>query len=140
MLDRTDRQFFAGKQLEEVIGRMGAGLVAQGMTLVQTGPGSWQARGSVPSYGLVPKLSLMASPSPDGFYLDARFTVDFGTDALIVLLVTWLICFPVTLLLALLAYQDLSERLRRLNGALWAPVADLIVAPNFPPPWPTTEA
>ncbi len=136
MIDRTDRQFFAGTKLEEVIGRLGAGLAREGLVLVQTGPGSWQARGKLATYGLVPKLLLLASPSPHGFYLDARLSFDLEPSAVIVLLVAWVFCFPVALLLALLAYQDLSDRLRVLNAALWAPVAELVVPPNYPAPWP----
>ena len=36
--------------------------------------------------------------------------------------------------LSVLAYQDITERLRQLHAAFWAPVQQLIVAPNYPAP------
>jgi hypothetical protein len=134
VIDRTDRQFFSGNGVADVVGRLGQGLAAQGLQLTQIGPSNWQARSNQATYGLVPKVSLSVSPSPNGFCLDVRFTCDFEGTAVIGLVVAWLFCFPAALILAVLAYQDITERLRQLHAVFWAPVQHLIVAPNYPAP------
>jgi len=134
VIDRTDRQFFSGSGVADVVGRLGQGLAAQGLGLAQIGPSNWQARSNQATYGLVPKVSLSVSPSPNGFYLDVRFTCDFEGTAIIGLIVAWFFCFPAAVILAVLAYQDITERLRQLHAAFWAPVQQLIVAPNYPAP------
>jgi peptidoglycan/LPS O-acetylase OafA/YrhL len=83
---------------------------------------------------LVPKVSLSVSPSPSGFCLDVRFTLDIEGTAIIGLVIAWFFCFPVAVVLAVLAYQGISERLRQLHAAFWAPVQQLIVAPNYAAP------
>jgi hypothetical protein len=134
VIDRTDRQFFSGTGVADVVGQLGQPLAGQGIQLIQIGPTNWQARGNQPSYGLVPKVSLTASPSPGGFYLDVRFSMDLDATAIIVLVIAWLFCFPAAVVLAILGYQDISERLRLLHASFWAPVGHLIVAPQYPTP------
>ena len=134
MIDRTDRQFFSGSGVAEVVGRLGQGLAAQGLQLGQIGPSNWQGRSNQASYGLVPKVSLSVTPSPGGFCLDVRFTLDLEGSAIIGLVLAWVFCFPAAVVLAVLAYQDITERLRQLHGAFWAPVQHLIVAPNYGAP------
>ena len=134
MIDRTDRQFFSGDGVADVVGRLGQGLAPQGLGLMQIGPSNWQARSNQATYGLVPKVALSAMPSANGFYLDVRFTFDIEPAAIVGLVVAYFFCFPAAIIFCVLAYQDITERLRQLHAAFWAPVQHLIVAPNYPAP------
>jgi hypothetical protein len=133
VIERTDRQFFAGTDVDAVVTALAQGLHAQGLGLTQTGPSSWKARGTVPSYGVVPEVRVTAMPSPQGFFLDVRFTIDLEGTGVVLAILAWFLCFPLAIGLAVLAYLDVSQKLRVLHGTFWTPVAHRIVAPNYPP-------
>jgi hypothetical protein len=133
VIERTDRQFFAGTDVDAVLAALAQGLYPQGLVLSQTGPSSWKARGTVASYGVVPEVRLSATPSPQGFFLDVRFTLDLEGTGLVLAVLAWFFCLPLAIVLAVLAYLDIADKLRRLHAAFWTPVAHRIIAPNYPP-------
>jgi len=134
MIDQSDRRFFAGSDVASVISRLAQGLAAQNLDFTQTGPSNWRGRGTEPAYGVVPVVRLSVTPSPDGFCIDARFTLDIEGLGIAVFVVAWFFCFPVAIVLALLAYQNVSTRQQELRNALWEPVRSQIIAPNYAPP------
>ncbi len=108
-------------------------LYANGIALQQTGPTTWAGRGTVPSYGLVPRVSVLASPTPQGFSLDVRVTADTEGSGIVVLIVLWFFFFPAALILGYMAWQDFQQRQTTLLQSMWGPVSHLFVAPNFGP-------
>lgn len=133
VLDKTERQFFAGRDVDGVVRTIGQTLYAQGILLQQTGPQTWAGRGQFAQWGLVPKVSVYAAPSPQGFYLDVRVTADIEGSGIAMLIVCWFVFFPVALVLAYMAYQDFSQRQYTLHQSIWSPIAHLFVPPNYPP-------
>lgn len=134
MFDRTDRQFFAGQDVQSIVGTLLQALHAQGIPTQQTGPATWAGRGTMPSWGLVPKVSIAAAPSPQGFYIDIRVLADIEGSGIAGLIISWFLFFPVALILGYMAYQDFTQRRDYLIHSLWSPVGHLIIAPNYPPP------
>lgn len=134
MFDRTDRQFFSGQDVQGIVGTIQQGLHAQGIPIQQTGPTTWAGRGTIPSWGLVPKVSVSAAPSPQGFYVDIRVLADVEGSGIVAFIVAWFLFFPVAIVLGYMAYQDFVQRRDYLIHALWSPVGHLIVAPNYPAP------
>ena len=82
---------------------------------------------------LVPTISFYAAPSPQGFYVDARLSVDNEGTGIVWFILLWIFFFPAAIVLAVLAYNDANARLQQLQQMLWAPVSHLLIAPNYPP-------
>jgi hypothetical protein len=134
VFDKTDRQFFSGQDVQSVVGTIQQALHAQGIPSQQTGPTTWAGRGVNPAWGLVPKVSIMAAPSPQGFYVDIRVLADIEGSGIVGFIVAWFLFFPVAIILGYMAYQDFTQRRDYLIHSLWSPVGHLIVAPNYPSP------
>jgi hypothetical protein len=134
VFDKTDRQFFAGQDVQSIVGTFQQVLHSQGIPTQQTGPSTWSGRGNMPSWGLVPKVSIAVGPSPNGFYVDIRVLADIEGGGIAGFIVAWFLFFPVAILLGYLAYQDFIQRRDYLIHSLWSTVGHLIVAPNYPSP------
>ncbi len=133
MFDKTERQFFAGQDVYGVIQTMQQVLYANGIALQQNGPNTWAGRGTTPSYGLVPRVSLFAQPTPQGFSLDVRITADTEGSGIAIAIVLWFFFFPAAIILGYMAWQDFQQRQALLMQSMWGPVSHLFVAPNFGP-------
>jgi hypothetical protein len=134
VFERTERQFFRGQDATAVVQTIQQALYASGVMTQQTGPAGWSGRGVSPSYGLVPKVSIFAAPSPDGFSVDVRIMADTEGSGIIVAIVLWFVFFPAALIVGYMAYQDFVQRQAQLFNSVWAPLGHLIVAPNYPAP------
>lgn len=134
MFDKTDRQFFSGQDVQGVVGTIQQALHAQGIPTQQTGPTTWAGRGTVPAWGLVPKVAISVAPSPQGFYVDIRVLADVEGSGIVGFILAWIFFFPVAILLGYMAYQDFTQRRDYLIHSLWSPVGHLIIAPNYASP------
>ncbi len=134
MLDKNERQFFAGNDPQPVIQGISGALYQAGIMLTQTGPNSWGGRAQTGAYGMVPKVAVSVMPVQGGFFIDVRVSPDFETNGLVIFLVAWLFFFPAAIILGLLGYQDWQNRQQQLSGALWSNVQHLMAAPP-PPQW-----
>ncbi|HET9955659.1 MAG TPA: hypothetical protein VFQ61_14190 [Polyangiaceae bacterium] len=134
MFEQTERQFFAGTDVNPVITALCGGLQTQGFRGQQTAANTWQAQSLATSYGTSLRVTMWVVPSPSGFAVEARYSAEFENNALIVFAVLWFVFFPAAIVLAILGYQDVTNRLFTLRGSFWMPVASRIVAPNFGPP------
>ncbi|MCK6534728.1 MAG: hypothetical protein L6Q84_17285 [Polyangiaceae bacterium] len=132
MLDKNERQFFAQEHAESVLQTVTGTLHAQGVPLAQTGPNQWAGRGQVPSHGIVPKVLVSMMPVQGGFFLEVRAVADIESNAIVLLIVLWLVFFPVAIILAVMAYQDWERRQLYLFQSVWAPLANRIAAPPGP--------
>ncbi len=133
MFDKTERQFFGGQDVQGVIQLLQQVLYSNGVVLSQTGPTTWAGRGTIPSYSIVPRVSVSVSPTPQGFCLDMRTTADNEGSGIVVFVVLWFVFFPAAIIVAFLAYQDFQQRQQALMQAMWAPLSPRFVAPNFAP-------
>lgn len=133
MFDKTERQFFAGQDVNGVVQTLQQVLYANGIALQQTGPSTWAGRGNTPSYGLVPRVSIVAAPTPQGFSVDLRVTADTEGSGIVIGIVLWFFFFPAAIILGYMAYQDFQQRQALLMQSMWGPVSHLFVAPNFGP-------
>lgn len=133
MFDKTERQFFAGQDVNGAILTLQQVLYANGIPLQQTGPTTWAGRGTMPAYGLVPRVSVVASPTPQGFSLDLRITADTEGSGIVIGIVLWFFFFPAAIILGYMAYQDFQQRQVLLMHSMWGPLSHLFVAPNFGP-------
>ncbi len=129
MLDRNERNYFTGQDVQGVVMTLQGALAAQGIYLQPYGPSNWSGRGQAASYGIAPKASLTATPVQGGFFVDLRFSPDFESNSLVLFIVAWLVFFPVAVILAVMAYQDWEVRQRQLFYAVWSPVAGLMAPP-----------
>jgi hypothetical protein len=134
VFEKTERRFFAGQDVAGVVGTIQQTLYAAGMPSHQTGPSNWKARGQVPTWGLVPQVSIYAAPSPQGFYPDVQVSADVEGSGIAVFVVMWLVFFPVAIVLGYMAYSDFTTRIPQIHASIWAPLQHLFVAPNFAPP------
>jgi hypothetical protein len=132
VLDKTERQFFAGEDSQSVIAAVQGALYQGGLPLSPTGPNTFAGRGSMASYGMVPKATVSLLPAQGGFFLDVRVAPDFETNSVVILVVAWLFFFPAALILMLMGYQDWQNRQALLFQSIWAPVAHRIAAPPAP--------
>ena len=135
MLDRSDRQFFSGNDVNGLINTLLNSLYSAGLPVQQTGPNTWKARGTVPSYGMVPVVSIVAMPTPQGFCVDARCTVDIEGSGIAIFVVLWLVFFPAAIILGIMAYNALSPLPTQVLQVMWTPVQHLFIAPNYAPPF-----
>jgi hypothetical protein len=135
VLNRNERQFFAGSDLQAVMGPIQYALAAQGLRLQQVGPEAWATQGPPSSWGVVMKVSLFAMKSPSGFSLELHSGADLEGNGAMLLLVLAVFFFPAALIIGFLAYQEVQQRQAVLHHAVWSPVSHLFVAPNFPPPF-----
>ncbi|HNS96244.1 MAG TPA: hypothetical protein PKL73_04775 [Polyangiaceae bacterium] len=133
MFDRTDRQFFAGQDVQGVVTPLQRVLHSQGIPLQQTGATSWSGRGTVPSWGLVPKIHINAHPSQQGFFLDIRVFADVEGNGIIAFILAWFFFFPVAIVLGFVAHNNFVQQRDYLIHSLWSPVGHLIATPNYPP-------
>ena len=139
MIDRNEQRYFGGQDVASVIQLIQGALYQSGIQLQQTGPNTWSGRSQQSSYGLTPKVALTTMPAQNGFTVDARVAADFETNAIIILVVAWVLFFPLAIILGILGYQDWQTRQNQLLAAIWAPVQHRMLAPPAPrygPPGP----
>lgn len=129
MIEKFERQYFSGGDTHGVVQSIQHTLYQNGIQVAQTAPNSWSGRAGQVSYGLRLKATLTVHPAPNGFMIDLRIGSDIETNGIILLVVLWLVFFPAALVIALLAYQDVSGRQTRLAQAAWGPVANRMMAP-----------
>lgn len=136
MLDKNERNYFPGTDVNGVLGVLGGALAQIGIPLAQFGPTTWSGRGNQVSYGIAPKVSVTVSQMQGGFFLDVRISADFESNALILFVVAWLFFFPAAIILAVLAYQDWEARSRQLFFAVWSPLGPRMGPPPGYQPMP----
>ncbi len=129
MLDKTEQKFLTGEDSQTVVQSISSVLYQSGIALTQTGPTQWSGRGTVASYGMVPKVSLTLNPGQGGSYCDIRVGPDFETNSVVIILVAWLFFFPIAIVLLVLGYQDWQNRQTYLFQSLWTPLSNRIAAP-----------
>lgn len=135
MLNRTERQFFGGSDLQSVLGPIQYALQSQGIMLQQVGPQAWKGQGAPSSWGVAMKVSLFAMQSPTGHSLELGTWVDLEGNGLIMLCVLAVFFFPAALVVGFFAHQEMTQRQAAVHHAVWAPVSHLFVMPNFAPPF-----
>lgn len=135
MFDRTERGFFEGTDVARVMGPLSRTLDAEAAPLQQTAPSTWIARGSQVSWGMVHKVTVNISPTPQGFMLEVRVAADIQPSTVIPLVLLWIFCFPGALLVGLLAHQDFTQRQAALLDRMRAAVEPLMIPPNFAAPF-----
>ncbi len=133
MLDKTDQKFLSGDDQQTLVQSMSSVLYQSGIPLQQTGPSQWSGRGSLASYGMVPKVSITLNPGQGGSYCSIRVAPDFETNSVVIILVAWLFFFPIALVLLYLGYQDWQNRQNYLFQSLWTPLSNRIAAPPGAP-------
>lgn len=137
MLDKNERQFFSQDHAASVIQTLTGTLHAMGIPLTQTGPNQWSGRGQVASHGIVPKVLVTMAPMQNGFFLDVRAIADIESNSVVLLIVLWLVFFPVAIILGFMAYQDWERRQVQFFQAVWTPLANRMAqppGPQFGPP------
>jgi hypothetical protein len=133
MIDKNERQYFPGQDVQGVIQTIQGALYHMGIPTQQTGPSQWGGRAAQASYGLAPKVQLAVAPAQGGFFVDARVSADFETNGLIIFVVLWFLFFPAAIVIGVLAYQDFSNRTQHLHQAIWAPVMQRMTPAVAPP-------
>jgi hypothetical protein len=136
VFDRTERGFFAGNDVARVMAPLSRALESEAIPLQQTAAASWVARGTQISWGMVQRVSLVVSPTPQGFMLEARVSADIQPGAVVPLVIMWIFCFPLAILLGLLAHQDFTKRQAELLDRMREAVEPLMIPANFPAPFP----
>jgi hypothetical protein len=138
MLDKNDRRYLKGSDPAAILGSIQGAAYQAGIQLQQTGPNMWVGRGAIGAYSLVPKLALTITPMQDGAcVVDVGISADLESNGIIVLVVAWVLFFPVAVILAVLGYQDWERRAIWLKSVIWTPLAHLMItppAPAFAPP------
>ncbi len=129
MIEKFERQYFSGNDTQSVVGSIQHTLYQNGIQVAQVAPNSWVGRAAQVNYGLRLKATLTVLPAPNGFMIDLRLGSDIETNGIILLVVLWLVFFPAAIVIALLAYQDVSGRQTRLAQGVWGPVAGRMMAP-----------
>jgi hypothetical protein len=135
VLNRTERQFFGGNDLQSVMGPIQYALQSQGIRLQQVGPQAWNGGGAPSSWGMAMKVSFFAMQSPSGYSLELNSWADLEGNGVILLCVLGVFFFPAALIIGFLAYQEMTQRQAAVHHAVWSPVSHLFVAPNFAPPF-----
>lgn len=121
-MDKSYQQYFRGVDMRAVLEALWGGLQQHGVLVHQTGPSSYVGKGGPVSWGMVPKVTITATPTQDGFTLDTRISPDFDTNGLIVFVVLWLFFFPAAIIIGVLAWQDFQKRQNALMQGMWQPV------------------
>ena len=132
MIDKNERQFFRGQDMQSVLNTLNGTLQQWSIGLQQTGVNMWAGKGTQASYGMMPKVAITMTPVQEGFFVDIRISSDFKGEALVILIVSWLFFFPVALILAYLGYQDWTQRQTQLFQAIWFPLQGKIAQPPGP--------
>ena len=136
MFDRTERGFFAGADVARVMAPLARTLESEAMQLQQQAASVWLARGTQISWGMVQRVALVVSPTPQGFMLEARVSADIQPGAVVPLVMMWMFCFPAAILVGLLAHQDFTKRQAELLDRMREAVEPLMIPVNFPAPFP----
>jgi hypothetical protein len=129
VIEKFERQYFSGADSQSVVQSIQHTLYQNGIQVAAIAPNSWAGRAAQVSYGLRLKATVTVLPAPNGFMIDLRIGSDIETNGIILLVVLWLLFFPAAVVIALLAYQDVSGRQTRLAQAVWGPVASRMMAP-----------
>lgn len=136
MLDKNERNYFPGTDVNGILTILGGALGQSGIQLTQFGPNTWSGKGNVVNYGIAPKASVTVTQMQDGFFLDVRMSAEFESNGLILFVFAWLLFFPVAIILAVMAYQDWEARMRQLFYAVWTPLAPRMGPPPGYQPMP----
>jgi hypothetical protein len=133
VFDKTERKFFAGKDVDATMRVIRQALVPAAIDLQQVSSTQWRGRGTIPVYGLVPVVTVFAAPTPQGYYLDLRISADIEGSGIAIAIILWFVFFPITIVLGYLAYSDYTLRQNQLFQAIWTPIQHTFVEPNFAP-------
>lgn len=131
MLDKNEQRYFGGQDVASVVQQIQGVLYQGGIVMQQTSPNTWGGTGRQESYGMTPRVMLSTMPVQNGFCVDVRVGAELQTNAIIVLVVAWLVFFPVAVILAALGYSDWQNRQTQLLLAIWRPVQNRMIAPQF---------
>lgn len=108
------------------------------IVLTQVGPNSWLGKGSESGYGTVPKITLIAVPMGYGYAIDLKIEAELEDKGVIFLGVGWAVCFPISAVLFVLAWNEFKARREALFLAAWHAL-NLAAGPDparaFPPAW-----
>lgn len=135
MFDRTERAFFAGNDVAGIVNRLQRVLQTDDLFVQQTSPVVWAGKSPRTSWWIAPRVTLMVSPTPRGFVVEARVSADIEPGGAIAMVLSWFFCFPGAIIMAVLAYQDFTNRQRALFERMNGEVAHLMIEPNFPGPF-----
>jgi len=135
VLNRSERQFFGGSDLQSVTGPIHYALQSHGIALQQVGPQAWGGRGAPSSWGVAMKVSLFAMQSPSGYSLELHTWAELEGNGVILLCLLGIFFFPAALVVGFFAYQETTQRQAAVHHAAWSPVSHLFVAPTFAPPF-----
>jgi hypothetical protein len=131
VFDKTARWFFPSQDPSSIVQSIGGALYPHSVPLSPWGPHRWQGVGPSGSYGITPKIYVVAVPDQGGFWLDVRLQADLGVGPLIFFIVLWGGCFPLALLFLLLGSQAWDRRAEELMAVMNAPVGHLQSAPGW---------
>ncbi len=132
MLDKADRRYLRASDPMAIVGSIQAAIYQHGIQLQQTGPYSWEGRGTQATYGLVQKVGVTVTPFQEALTVDVRVSADFETNGLVIFVVAWLFFFPVAIILAVLAYQEWERRATWTMQTIWTPLMPQMTSPPAP--------
>jgi hypothetical protein len=141
VFDKTERGFFAGNDVAGVVQALQRGLYDEEISLEQTAPAIWSGKSARTSWSIRPRVTVVAAPTPRGFMLEVRVSADIESGA-ILMVVCWFFCFPLAILLAILAHGDFARRRTDAFARMLGEVRQSMIEPNFahplagfPPPY-----
>jgi hypothetical protein len=132
MLDKSDRRYFSGSDVQSIVYSVQSTLHQHGIGFQQTGPNAWSGRGQQVSYGFVLRVGLTITPAGDATIADLRVSPDLEGSGIVIFVLAWLFFFPIAIVLALLGYQDWERRSNALVASVWTPLSNRMIAPPAP--------
>ena len=135
MFDKTERAFFAGSDVSAIVTPLQRALDGAEISTQQTGPATWSGKSHRAAWSLSPRVSVTAAPTPKGFMLEVRISADVESGGAIGMVVCWFFCFPVAILLGVLAHQEFTRRQAELFQTMYGQLRHKMIEPNFPPPF-----
>jgi hypothetical protein len=132
VFSKTARWYFPGRDVQTVMHTVTGAAHAQGIMVQPSGPNRWEGTGSEWSMGVAPKLTIYVRPDQQGFWVDAYLNVDFGTGGILLLVMSWMVCFPVAIVYLILANQSFNEHAPRTIHAMYQPVSHMTGQPPMP--------
>jgi hypothetical protein len=132
VFNRGDRLFFAASDAQAVMTPMLHVLSAYGVVPYQTGPASWTGQSPPSTWGLALKSNVYAVSSPHGLTVEVQTLAHLDFSIGIVLFyILFLFCLPAALVIALLAYNDFTQRQTAVLFSIRQSVAHKLVAPPY---------
>jgi hypothetical protein len=135
VFDKTERAFFAGSDVQAIVRPLQRALEEAEVSTQQTGPATWAGKSFRGSWSLTPRITVNALPTPKGFMLEVRVSADVESGGAIGMVICWFFCFPVAVILGLLAHQEFTRRQQELFQTMYGQIRHKMIEPNFPPPF-----